>query len=180
MNPNNNNSNIPLDANGYPLYGDSPFTVSKDLTLNASNTTVNPPVFTVIGSVMITRIWAEVLTDLGANHTAAALRINDQTAQVYLTAVGGTTMSGIKAGSLMLKTGLVATALTKVDNAAGAVAEPATTQTHNFSPVIVTKKTGALTQIEYKYTTTDTPTSGKLRLYCSYIPLSSDGQVVPA
>lgn len=178
MNP--NNGIIPQDANGYPMYGDSPFTVQKDLTLSASNATATPPIFTVIGSVMITRIWGEVLTDLGANHTAAALRINDQTAQVYLTAVAGTTMSAIKAGSLMLKTGLVATALTKVDNAAGAIAEPATTQTHNFSPVIVTKKTNALTQIEYKYTTTDTPHSGKIRFNVAYIPLSSDGQVVPA
>ena len=176
---NNPDSFTPLDAQGYPILGDSPFTVQKDLTTNASNTTATPAIFTVIGSVMITRIWAEVVTDLSSNHTAAALRINDQTAQIYLTATAGTTLSAIKAGSLLLKTGLVATAITLVNNVAGAIAEGATTQTHNFSPVIIVKKTAALTQIEYKYATTNTPATGKLRFFCSYFPLSSDGKVVP-
>jgi len=176
---NNPDSFTPLDANGYPISGDAPFTVQKDLTTDASNATVNPPIFTIIGSVLIQRLWAEIITDLSSNHTAASLRINDQTAQVYLTAVAGTALSALKAGSLLLKTGLVATAIVKVDNVAGAIAEPAATQMHLLTPVAIIKKTGALTQIEYKYTSSNTPATGKIRFYCSYLPLSSDGKVTP-
>lgn len=169
----------PVDANGYPLFGDTPMRVEKDLTINASNATVNPPIFTLIGSVYLTRIWGEIITTLSSNHTAASLRINDQTAQVYLTAVGGTTLSALAAGSLILKTGLVATAITAVTNAAGAIAEPATTQHMGLSPVIITKKTAALTQIEYRYATTNTPATGKIRFYAAYFPLSTDGALIP-
>ena len=168
---------IDLDSNGKPVYGDSPFKANKSLTINATNTTVNPPIFTITGSVMITRLWGEVTTDLGSNHTAAAWRINDQTAQVYLTAVGGTTLSSIKAGSIIIKDKLVAVALTKIDNAAGAVNESATAGVNIFSPVIVTKKTGALTQIEYKYTTNQSPTTGAIMFHVSYLPLSDDGLI---
>ena len=171
---------VDIDANGHPIYGDSPFKVSKDHTLVGSNATVVVPLFTLTGSVMITRIWAEVRTNLGSNHTAASFRLNDQTAQVYLTAVGGVTMSSLKAGSLILKTGLVAAAAVAITNAAGAVSEPTTLQTGVFTPVIVTKKTAALTQIEYRYTTNQTPTTGAMRFFVSYLPLSSDGKLVAA
>ncbi len=171
---------LDLDANGRPIYGDSPFKVNKVLTINASNTTVNPAIFTITGSVMLTRLWGVVTTDLGANHTAAAWRINDQTSQVYLTAVGGTTLSAIKAGSVIIKDKLVAVALTKIDNAAGVVTETATAGIPVFSPVIITKKTAALTQIEYKYTTSTAPTTGEITFYASYLPLSDDGLIQAA
>ena len=169
---------LPLDANGRPVFGDSAFWVEKQITTNASNATATPALFTVIGSVLITKLFGVVVTDLGSNHTIASLRINDQTAQVYLTAVGGTTLSAIKAGSLIVKTGLVAAAITKIDNVAGAVAEPTTIQTLEFSPVIVTKKTGALTQIEYRYATTQTPTTGAIKFKAAFLPLSDDGDLV--
>src|SRR3990167_7222633 len=89
---------IDLDGNGRPIYGDSPFRVIKDHTLVGNNETVVVPIFTLTGSVMLTRLCGVVTTDLGANHTAASWRLNDQTSQVYLTAVGGTTLSAIKAG----------------------------------------------------------------------------------
>ena len=171
---------LDLDGNGRPIYGDSPFKVSKDLTTNAATTTVNPAIFTVTGSVMLTRLWGVVTTDLGANHTAASWRINDQTAQVYLTAVGGTTLSALKAGSIILKKDLVAAALSKIDNVAGAISEPTTLETMAFSPIIITKKTGAVTQIEYKYTTSTNPTTGAIRFYACYYPLTDGGALDPA
>lgn len=171
---------IDIDANGNPVYGDSPFKVSKEHTLVGNNNTIVVPIFTLTGSVMITRLWAEITTDLGNNHTAAAFRINDQTAQVYLTAVGGVTLSSKKAGCIVAKTGLVAAAAVLIDNAAGAIAEPTTLQTNVFTPIVVTKKTGALTQIEYKYTTTNTPTTGAMTFYVAYYPLSSDGRLQAA
>lgn len=159
----------------FPPGANSSVLVSKSQTLSANNTTATVAIFGLTGTVEILRLWGVVTTDLGANHTAAAYRINDQAAQVYLTAVGGTTLSAIKAGSVIAKTGLVATAVTKVDNVAGAIQEPATTQTSVFTPVVIVKKTAATTNIEYKYTTTDTPTTGVIQHFVEYIPRSSDG-----
>jgi hypothetical protein len=143
--------------------------------LSGNNTTVATPLFHVTGSILILSLYGVVTTDLGANHTAAYWRINDQTAQVALTLATGTTLSAIKAGSLLVKKGLVSAALTKIDNVAGAVSEPTTLETSYFSPIVVTKKTGATTDIEYVYTTTDTPTSGAIQHFVYYMPLSSDG-----
>lgn len=166
---------VDRDSNGLAVYGDSPFKVEKSHTLVGSNATVVVPLFTLTGSVMLTRLWGVVTTDLGSNHTAASFRVNDQTAQVYLTAVGGTTLSAIKTGSVIVKDKLVAVALTKLDNVAGVVSETATAGVAVFSPVVLVKKTAALTQIEYRYATTQTPTTGAITFYASYLPISSDG-----
>src|SRR3990167_4698040 len=166
---------VDTDGQGKPIYGDSPFRAIKDHTLVGDNATIVVPIFTLTGAVMLTRLWGVVTTVLGSNHTAASWRLNDQTAQVYLTAVGGTTLSSIKAGSVILKDKLVAVALTKLDNVAGAVGETATAGIPIFSPVVIVKKTAATTQIEYRYVTTDSPTSGAIRFFASYYPLSSDG-----
>ena len=166
---------VDRDSNGIPVYGDSPFKVEKSHTLVGSNATIIVPIFTLTGSVMLTRLWGVVTTDLGSNHTAASWRLNDQTAQVYLTAVGGTTLSSIKAGSVIVKDKLVAVALTKLDNVAGVVSETATAGIPVFSPIVLVKKTAATTQIEYRYATTQTPTTGAITFYASYLPLSGDG-----
>ena len=166
---------VDRDGNGIPVYGDSPFKATKSHTLVGNNATVVVPIFTLTGSVMLTRLWGVVTTDLGSNHTAASWRLNDQTAQVYLTAVGGTTLSSKKAGSVILKKDLVAAALTVVDNVAGAISEPTTLETMLFSPIMLTKKTAATTQIEYRYATTNAPTTGAISFYVCYYPLSDDG-----
>jgi hypothetical protein len=164
----------PVDANAKTIttWG---FSIVTNQTLTGSNTTVATPLFHIIGSVLILALYGVVTTDLGANHTASAYRINDQTAQVYLTAVAGTDISAIKAGSLIVKKGVVATAISKVDNVAGAILEPTTLETNLFTPVLVTKKTGATTDIEYRYTTTDAPTSGAIQHVVYYLPISQDG-----
>ncbi len=169
---------IDLDGNGRPIYGDSPFKATKNITFTANGTIVKV-LFTLTGSVMLTRLWGEVTTQLGTNHTAGAWRINDQGAQVYLTAVGGTTLSSIKPGSLIVKDKLVAVALTKITNAAGAILESAEAGINIFTPVIITKKTAAVTQIEYRYITNNT-SLGAIRFFASYLPLTIDGSLEPA
>ena len=167
---------IQRDANRVPVQNNN-IQVYKDLTLSGSNTSVVAPIFTITGCVNITGIYGVVTTDLGANHTAASWRLNDQAAQVAITAVGGTTLSAKKAGSVIIKVGLAAAALTLIDNAAGRINEPTTLETMVFSPFVATKKTAATTQIEYLYTTTDTPTSGVIRFFVNYLPISDDGNV---
>jgi len=174
----NYDARLDLDGQGKPIYGDSPFKATKDITFTANGTVVKI-LFTLTGSVMLTRLWGEVTTDLGTNHTAASWRLNDQGAQIYLTAVGGTTLSSIKAGSLIVKDKLVAVALTKIDNANGAILESAEAGINIFTPVKLIKKTAAVTQIEYRYITNNT-SLGAIRFFASYYPLTIDGALAPA
>ena len=164
------------DANHSPIQTDG-VTTETSKTFTGSAATVNTPIFRITGSVEIRALYGVVTTNLGANHTAASFRLNDQTAQVYITAVGGVTMSGKKAGSVIVKNGLVAAAAVALDNVAGAVSEPTTLETSYFSPCVVVKKTAATTNIEYRYATTDEPTSGAMQFFVRWIPLSADADV---
>lgn len=172
------NASFSRDANRVPITTDGLTIPSSLQTLTGSNTTVNTPIFTITGTVELRAIYAVVTADLGANHTAAYWRVNDQTAQPAITLATGTTLSAVKAGSVIVKKGLAAAALILLDNAAARVSEPTTLETTYFSPFVVTKKTGALTQIEYVYTTTDTPTSGVIQHFVRFLPLSTDANIV--
>jgi len=147
--------------------------------MSANNTTANVPLFRITGSVEIRGIWGVVTTALGSNHTAAYWRLNDQTAQVNITLNTGTTLSAIAAGSTIVKKGLATAALVLLDNAAGRVSEPTTLETPFFSPFVMMKKTAANTDIEYTYTTTNTPTSGVIQFFVRWLPLSTDAAVTP-
>lgn len=152
---------------------------SKAQTLSGNNTTVSTPLFKVTGNVKVTRLYAVVTTALGSNVTAAFWRTNDQTAQIAITVATGTTLSAAPAGSLLARVGLVGTALTLKSAAAGAVLDAVgASTTEPFMPFIVTQKTGNVeTDIEFTYTTTNTPTSGALTHYIEYEPLSDDASI---
>lgn len=171
--------NAPLwrDSNNYPIQAGGVVS-RKSQTLSGSNTTVTTPIFRITGTVQFIGLYGVITTDLGANHTAAYWRLNDQTSQVNITLNTGTTLSAIKAGSAIVKKGLAAAALTKLDNAAGVISEPTTLETTYFSSFVMTKKTGANTDIEYVYTTTDTPTSGVIQHFAVWLPVSADASVV--
>lgn len=156
----------------------APITVKNSKTLTGSATTVATPIFRCTGSVLVLALYGEITTALGASHTAAFWRLNDQTAQVAITLATGTTLSAKAAGSLIVKKGLVGAALVLLDNAAGVISEPTTLETLFFSPFAMTKKTAATTDIEYVYTTADTPTSGAIQHVVQYVPLSGDGALV--
>lgn len=159
------------DNNGVPIQWLG-LTVSDSQTLTGNNTTVATPIFGVTGSVLITALYGVVTTTLGANNTAAYWRLNDQSAQVNITLSTGTTLSAKTAGSTIVKKGLAAAALTVLDAAAGVVSEPTTLETEYFSPFTLVQKTGGVaTNIEFVYTTTDTPTTGAITFYAKYIPL---------
>lgn len=166
------------DANRVPVTTDG-LTVFTSQTFAGNNTTVVTPIFTITGVVEIRAIYGIVTTDLGVNHTAAAYRLNDQTAQVDITLSTGTTISAVKAGSAIVKKGVAGSAIALQNNSAGRVSEPTTLETMYFSPFAITKKTAATTQIEYVYATTDAPTSGAMQHFVRWIPISIDGNVAP-
>lgn len=163
------------DANYVPITTDGVVS-NKVQTLSGSNTTVNTPLFRITGAVEVRGLWGVVTTVIGANHTAGLYRLNDQTAQVAITA-SGATLSGLAAGTTIAKKGLAAAALTLLDNVAGRVSEPTTLETTYFSPFVVMKKIAANTDIEYGYATTDTPTSGVIQHFLRWLPLSADAAV---
>lgn len=152
--------------------------ITKEITLSGNNTTVTTQLFKVTGAVLIGKIYGVVTTTIGANHTAAYLRINDGTATSNITSSSGATLSAFGVGSLLFKNNLAAGAANTMQNNQVRLSEPATRETIFFSPVVINQKISVDSFIEYLYTTTDTPTSGKIKFYVEYEPISDDGAVV--
>lgn len=153
---------------------------SKSITLTGNNTTVATPLFTVTGSVYVQRLYGIVTTTLGSNQTAAYWRTNDQTAQVDISLNTGTTVSSMGVGSLLTRKSIATVALTADNSTAAKVTDPvAATATDIFMPFVVTQKVGGvLTQIEYVYTTNQTPTTGAITFYVSYVPMTESSNLV--
>ena len=155
-------------------------TNSKNLTAsNATGTAV--PIFHITGTVQVLGLWGVVTTALGANNTAAYWRLNDQTAQSDITASSGTALSAASVGATIVKKGVAATALTLLDSTQERVSEPTTLETTYFSPFVAVQKTGGITtDIEFLYSTTDTPTSGTIKFYVQYFPLGPSSKITVA
>lgn len=168
------NSSYQRDGNFVPVttWG---FPITNTLTLSANNTTAATAVFRVTGVVQVHALWGVVTTVLGSNNTAAYWRLNDQAAQSDITLATGTTLSNAAVGSIIVKKGLAGAALTLLTSAQERVSEPTTLETIYFSPFLVVKKPAANTDIEFVYTTTNTPTSGAIQFFAQYQPLSADG-----
>lgn len=161
------------DANRVPItnYG---FVASKSLTTNANNTTSKNPLFTVTGVVLIKALYGIVTTTLSSNQTAAYWEIDDQTATPDISLASGTTISNAAVGSMLLRLSVAGVALTLADAAAGRVTDPvAATAPDMFMPFIVTQKVGGITTtINFSYATTNTPATGAISFFASWLPLS--------
>lgn len=164
------------DDNDNPVQGTG-ITLSNSKTLVGNNTTVNVPIFTVSGSVLVLAMWGNITTALGANNTAAYWRLNDGTNQSDITLSTGTTISAATKGAIIVKKGLAAAALAFINGDQERVSEPTTLETTYFSPIELNAKNGATTNIEFTYTTTDTPTSGVINFYVQYIPLGQSSKI---
>lgn len=164
------------DGNRVPITNGG-FWVTDTQTLVGNNTTVAVPIYTVTGSVEISAIYGVITTVLGSNVTAAAWRLNDSSAQSDITLSTGTTISAAAAGSIIVKKGLAAAALTLLTSAQERVSEPTTLETTYFSPFVAVAKTAVTTNIEFVYTTSNAPTSGVITFFLRYLPLSADGAI---
>jgi len=166
------------DANRIPITRNG-LLVSKAVSFTADGAATAIPIFDVTGLVEIIALYGIVTTAIGSNHTAAHWRLNDHTAtNVVISAASGTTISGLPAGTLLARIGLVATALSVVTSAAANILDPvAATAPDLFMPVAVIQKTaGVVTHIEYVYSTNNT-SLGAMTFYCGFIPLSEDGNI---
>lgn len=152
---------------------------TKSYTTNANNTTANGSLFSITGVVRINKLYGVVTTALGSNQTGGYFNLYDQSARVNITlSTVGVTMSSFTAGAYVGKHALAATLATIQNNNVGAILEPATAQGQIASEFYAVKKTGAVTEIDWTYTTTNTPTSGVIQFFCEWEALSADGAVV--
>ena len=88
-------------------------------------------------------------------------------------------LSSFAVGSLITRKSLVSVALSADNASAAKVVDPvAATAPDVLMPFAVVQKTGGVqTDIEFVYTTTNTPTSGAIKWYCEFEPLTEDGDV---
>lgn len=149
--------------------------VSK--TTNLSNTTGSLTLFTIAGNIELVKLYGIVTTVLSANHTAAHFRLNDGTNVPVLTLATGTTMSAAAVGSIIAATALAATAVTLANGSQARVTQAAAANQIPFQGQILTAKNGATTTLEYRYTTTDIPSSGAIQFFMWWQPLSDDASV---
>ncbi len=149
-------------------------------TLSGSGATVNVPIFRITGTVECVGLYGVVTTTFGATQTGIFFRLNDQSAQTNITLnTVGATMSAFAVGGIIAKTALAATLATVKNANVGQFYEGATAGIPLLSPFTVTKKNGANTDIEFQYTTADTPTSGVIQFFLEWIPRSADAAVTP-
>ena len=151
-------------------------TSTATTTLNVNNTTGSLVAFTLAGSGE-GYIYGIVTTQLSANVTAAHLRLNDQTATVDISLNTGVALSAAPVGSQISRSGLVTAALTLQSSAAGAILDAATAGNNSLTPFKWTKKSGATTTIDFRYTTTDAPSSGAIQWFLVWQPRSADAAV---
>jgi hypothetical protein len=152
--------------------------LSNSKTLTANNTTANVALFSITGVVRVLKLYGIVTTAIGSNHTGAYFNLYDQSARVNITLnTVGVTLSSFTAGAMVMKTALAATLATIQNNNVGAIVEPTAAQGVVQSEFIAVKKTAAVTEIDYTYTTTNTPTTGAIQFFIEYQPLSADGAV---
>lgn len=162
------------DDNDNPVQGFG-VTLSNIKTLSANNTTAIVPIFTVNGIVEVLGLYGIITTALG-NNTAAYWRLNDGTNQTNITLNTGTTISNVPSGSLIARRATATSALTLNDSVNEVVQESGTTIM--FQPFWATQKTGGVaTNIEFVYTTTDTPTTGVIQFFIQYLPLSQGSNI---
>ncbi len=164
------------DANSVPVTADGVYTKDTQ-ALVGNNATAAVPIFGITGVVEIRALYGVVTTALGANNTAAYWRLNDGTAQSNITVNTGTTLSAAPVGSVIVKKDVASAALTLLTSAQERVSEPTTLETFYFSPFVAVKKGTAATNIEFVYTTTDTPTSGVVDFWVRWLPLSADANI---
>jgi hypothetical protein len=139
--------------------------ISKEITLNANNTTASVNIFQVTGNVRVLAIHGHVKTKTTlTNLTNAYLAVYDGTLERALTKVTGVSMSGFNVDAYFAKTLDSSQAMSVSNNAIGAFLEPSTDK-NAFQEFIVIQKTGTNTYIRFTYTTTDAPINATLEVH---------------
>ena len=156
------------------------YTAVKSITLTGNNATVATPIFRITGQVYVQRLYGVVTTTLGSNQTVAHWHLNDQTTTLPISLESGTTVSSMGVGSLLIRKSVSTVAVTADNSTAAKVINPvAATAPDVFMPFIAQQKVGGVqTDIEWVYTTNQTPTTGAITFYASWIPMTENSVLV--
>ena len=133
--------------------------------------------FLVTGSVRILQLWMDVTAVTNSTDFAAVQFDLFPTGGAAIDITGAVDGSGCLAGSQFIKLAAAATALTFIDNTLGAVTEAATNK--SFYPTVVTKKTGAVTNVRLTFNG-DANTDITATVHARYHKLSDDGALTAA
>ena len=145
---------------------------TKEITLDANNTTASENIFQITGSVKLLAIYG-VVTDAATNLTAGFLELYDGTNHPDITK-DGIVLSGLAVGTAMFKTDL-ATAIFKLADNVGCVVSEAALDKKLFNECILTQKTATNTYIRFTYTTSDAPIDAKIFWHVRYKGLDDGG-----
>lgn len=163
------------DANSVPITWAGITTLDSQVLIG-NNTTVAVPIFTVIGEVEITALYGIITTTLG-NNTTAFFRTNDGSTQNAITLATGTTLTNAIAGGIISKNAGVGTALTLTAGTSAKVIESATAGATYFQDFVINPNPSVTSNIEFVYTTTDTPTAGAITFYIRWVPLTANANI---
>lgn len=163
-------NSFPRDANSVPItYGGLISTDSQ--TLIGSGATVAVPLFTFTGAIEVTALYGSITTTLG-NCTAAAWRTNDGSTQNDITLSTGTALTNAIKGGVIAKKTTKGTALTLIAGTSAQVDESGANLPF-FQPFVLQANPLATSNIEFVYTTSDTPTTGAITFYLRWSPLAT-------
>lgn len=146
-------------------------------TMDANNTTVSVTLWTITGVIYVGALYGIIETTLGSNHTAAHWRLNDGTVTAAITGTGGTTLSSFSDQSVLYAQSNGITILANNATTNPPCRSIGGLRILQVSTYSLGDKNGATSTIEYRYTTTNTPTSGQIGFYIHWRPLSSGASV---
>lgn len=155
-----------------PIADRLPKKFSATTTLNVNNTTGSLTIATLTGNVSVVQIIGTVTTVLSSNITAAHLRMNDATNTPAITLAAGTTLSAAPVGTVLSKTGLAAAAIVQNTSAQVRVIEHATSGLLPNCGFDLCAKSGATNLLEFRYSTTNTPSTGAILWDIWYYPIN--------
>lgn len=167
--------NCPLDMLGRAGF----FVASEDTVLTANNTSASVVCFSVIGTIRVLGLIAQLTEATTLNNcTNVYFDFWDGSVPANITA-NGATISGFEVGSLLLKNADATESIKVIRADQGRIVEPAQTDVkHVLQPFFLNSKTATTCQIRLHYTTTDTPVDATLTVKMLYHAIS--GAVVTA
>jgi hypothetical protein len=144
--------------------------LTNSTTLDASNTSKSYNIFQVVGSVYVSQLVGEVTTVLSANHTDCHCLLYSTSASEVISKATTLTLSAAPAESVLIKNAAATSTLQYLAADQPRVSTPAAA---NLDEFVAVEDPAATTYIQFRHTTTDTPSSGVIKWYVYWIALTT-------
>lgn len=138
------------------------------------------PLFSIVGTLRITRLWGIVVTTIGPNHTDVYFDLWDGAIATAITKIAAApSLNNFPVGSAIVKRGIVSVCAEARDATTSTIIDGVNDGMLVNTEFIATQKTGGVTtQVRYHYTSTDLAPAGSIQFYLEYQPYRLDGSVV--